>query len=228
MNNLILLSETLTNGFNPLALDFLSFGAILSGILVITSRNPVVSILFLIALFVNIAGYLILMGVTFLGLSYVLVYVGAIAILFLFVIMMMNIRLSELHAENSSDNIPLGITVGIAFLYPLYSIIPSTITEAKSSLYYVFNWFNSILTGYTNSNLEDNFFKSFNKYEYNVDVESIVSNLWDNNITSYTQLSSIGNVMYTNYALWFFIVSIILLLAMVGAIVLTFKPTTKI
>jgi NADH-ubiquinone oxidoreductase chain 6 len=61
MTNLMLISESVTSGFNPLGLDILSFGAILSGILVITARNPVISVLFLIALFVNIAAYLILL-----------------------------------------------------------------------------------------------------------------------------------------------------------------------
>ena len=78
----MLIPELLTSGFSPLGLDILSFGAILSGILVITARNPVISVLFLIALFVNIAGYLILLGISFIGLAYITVYVGAIAILF--------------------------------------------------------------------------------------------------------------------------------------------------
>lgn len=56
-------------------LDFLALGAILSGILVITSKNPVISVLFLISVFVNVAGYLVLLGVGFIGISYLIVYV---------------------------------------------------------------------------------------------------------------------------------------------------------
>lgn len=60
---------------NNFLLDFLAIGAILSGILVITSKNPVISVLYLISVFVNVAGYLILLGVGFIGISYLIVYV---------------------------------------------------------------------------------------------------------------------------------------------------------
>jgi NADH-ubiquinone oxidoreductase chain 6 len=77
-------------------MDILSFGAILSSILVITSKNPVVAVIFLISLFINTAGYLILVGIGFVGLSYIIIYIGAITVLFLFIIMMINIRLLDL------------------------------------------------------------------------------------------------------------------------------------
>lgn len=234
MTDLMLVPESLTSGFSPLGLDILSFGAILSGILVITARNPVISVLFLIALFVNIAGYLILLGISFIGLAYITVYVGAIAILFLFVIFLLDIKLAELHQDNSKNSIPLGAIIGVAFLYPLYSIIPSNIAEMKSFSFYIFNWFNSIITGQENSllsfapssqnALSEKSFSIDNSVK--LDVESAINNLWDGNFAAFTQISSIGNVMYTNYLLWFFVAGIILLLAMVAAISLTFKPTT--
>jgi NADH-ubiquinone oxidoreductase chain 6 len=62
---------------NNFLLDLLSFAAVLSGILVITSTNPVISVLFLISVFINAAGYLLLLGVGFVGISYLIVYVGA-------------------------------------------------------------------------------------------------------------------------------------------------------
>nr|BAW99879.1 NADH dehydrogenase subunit 6 [Taphrina wiesneri JCM 22204] len=234
MTNLMLISESLTSGFSPLGLDILSFGAILSGILVITARNPVISVLFLIALFVNIAGYLILLGISFIGLAYITVYVGAIAILFLFVIFLLDIKLAELHQDNNKNSLPLGAIIGVAFLYPLYSIIPSNITEMKSFSYYVFNWLNSLITGTTPSlkffsisssepsftGLDNSNLESVAKLE----VESVFTNLWDGNFAAFSQISSIGNIMYTGYLLWFFVASLILLLAMVAAISLTFKP----
>lgn len=230
MTNLMLVPESLTSGFSPLGLDILSFGAILSGILVITARNPVISVLFLIALFVNIAGYLILLGISFIGLAYITVYVGAIAILFLFVIFLLDIKLAELHQDNNKNSLPAGAIIGVAFLYPLYSIIPSNITEMKSFSFYVFNWFNSIIT--------QNDWRSFSSPSKNsilsldkgpssrLEVESALATLWDGNFTAFTQISSIGNVMYTGYLLWFFVASLILLLAMVAAISLTFKPNS--
>jgi len=96
MYNLILLSETYTNGYKPETLYILSLVAILCGILVIISKNPIVSVLFLIGLFSSIASYLIVLGLNFIGLSYLLVYVGAVSILFLFILMLINVRLSEL------------------------------------------------------------------------------------------------------------------------------------
>ena len=81
----------------------------------IVCRNPVVSVLFLIGLFVSIAGLLILIGYNFIGLSYILVYVGAVSILFLFILMLINIRISELLSETNND-IPLAI---LTFYYSI-------------------------------------------------------------------------------------------------------------
>ena len=83
MHSLFLISETFTNGYRAEILDILSILAILCGILVIISKNPIVSVLFLIGLFLSISGYLIILGLNFIGLSYLLVYVGAVSILFL-------------------------------------------------------------------------------------------------------------------------------------------------
>lgn len=106
--NLYIVSVDLINGFYPIVLDVLSLIAIFSGVLVITTKNPIVSVLFLISLFLVIAVYLITIGVHFIGLSYLLVYIGAISILFLFTIMLMNIRISEL-TSYSSNSFPLAL-----------------------------------------------------------------------------------------------------------------------
>jgi NADH-ubiquinone oxidoreductase chain 6 len=110
-------------GYQPFILDIISLLAILSAIMLIINSNPIVSVLFLIALFVNIAGYLILVGMHFLGLSYLLVYIGAVSILFLFVLMLLNIRTSELQSH-TSNSLPLGYFVGIIFLYVLNRAMP--------------------------------------------------------------------------------------------------------
>jgi NADH-ubiquinone oxidoreductase chain 6 len=112
-----------------LLLSALAFAAVLSGILVITAKNPVISVLFLISVFINVAGYLVLMGVAYLGLVYIIVYVGAIAILFLFVIMMLNLRLVELldTGKAYTQNLPLGTMLGALFFFELLSVtLPST------------------------------------------------------------------------------------------------------
>ncbi|TIC12152.1 hypothetical protein E3Q13_04262 [Wallemia mellicola] len=100
---------------NLFLLDLLSALAMISGVMVITSKSPVSSVLFLVSVFVNSACYLVILGVGFIGLSYLIVYVGAIAILFLFVIMMLNLRLVELVEVGKSytKNLPLGYYTNI-------------------------------------------------------------------------------------------------------------------
>ena len=78
MNNLLIIYETYTNGYKTDILDIISLLAILCGILVIISKNPIVSVLFLIGLFANISCYLIMLGLSFIGLSYLIVYIGAV------------------------------------------------------------------------------------------------------------------------------------------------------
>ena len=124
MTNLFVLNETFTNGLSYSVINFISLTSILCGILVIISKNPIVSVLFLIGLFLNIAGYLMMLGMNFIGLSYLLVYVGAVSILFLFILMLINIRISELTSD-SSNSIPLAIIIGIFFNITLYKLLPS-------------------------------------------------------------------------------------------------------
>jgi len=88
--------------------------AILAGTLIIIRPSPIVSVLFLISLFLVISCNLILVGVHFIGLSYLLVYVGAISILFLFTLMLINIRISEL-LSNSGSSLSLGFVFGLIF-----------------------------------------------------------------------------------------------------------------
>lgn len=108
--------EEVTNGYTLSFLDFIFFLSILLTMLVIISKNPIVSVLYLIGLFFNIACYLILLGISFIGLSYLLVYVGAVSILFLFILMLINVRVSELITE-STNSIPLILTIPILFSY---------------------------------------------------------------------------------------------------------------
>src|ERR1700710_3256262 len=121
MNNLILLTETYTNGYRAELLDVISLLAIICGIFVIISKNPVVSVLFLIGLFAGISSYLIILGLTFIGLAYLVVYIGAISILFLFILMLINIRISELQG-NTNNNIILSILIGILFSYTFFEL----------------------------------------------------------------------------------------------------------
>jgi len=97
-----------------LFINILAFGTLLSSVFSITSKNPVISVIFLISTFVQAALYLILIGINFVGISYIVIYVGAIAVLFLFVIMMINIKLTDILETGNqyTKNLPLAIAIG--------------------------------------------------------------------------------------------------------------------
>lgn len=202
---------------NSVLLDLLALGAILSGIMVITAKNPVISVLFLIAVFINVAGYLVLLGVAYLGLVYLIVYVGAIAILFLFVIMMLNLRLVELvdTGQEYTKNLPMGAFLGIVFLFELLSILP--VNYHLHVPLTLFNWINSTLLGVSNDNTVS---------EFSTEVHAAFNpSVSDNTMTAFTQIESIGQALYTYASLWLVLASVIFLLAMVGPIVLCMSPT---
>lgn len=215
--NYIHTTDTAASGYTLGFLDFIFFLSILLTMLVIISKNPIVSVLYLIGLFFNIACYLILLGITFIGLSYLLVYVGAVSILFLFILMLINVRVSELVTE-STNSIPLILTIPVLFSYSLQKTL-NTIS---------LNTYNDKL--YDNNTLFNNLYsimyKSF-KYNYMHNKTNntlyVTSNMWDGYISATTHIASIGNIMYTNYSIWLVLTSLILLLAMVGSIVITLK-----
>ena len=221
MNSIFLLNETFTNGYTAEFLDILSILAILCGILVITSKNPIVSVLFLIGLFLSIASYLMILGLNFIGLSYLLVYVGAVSILFLFILMLINVRISEL-MSNTSNSIPLAIFIAISFNYPVYQILPYSIASFNSYTVDLNNTLNDIWY----NNYSDYFVKFFKLSSTDLDngeIYYVTSKIWDGNLAETSHITSIGNIMYTSYSIWLILTSIILLLAMVGAIVITIK-----
>ena len=132
MNNLFIIIDNYNNGFIIEFLDIASLLAILSGVLVITTKNPIISVLFLIGLFLCISSYLFLLGMNFIGLSYLLVYIGAVSILFLFILMLINVRVSELQAE-TSNSLPLASIIGICFYYIISKVVPSNDSKVVAS-----------------------------------------------------------------------------------------------
>ena len=148
MNSLYVLYDNYMNGFSAGGLDFVSIFAILSGISVIIIKNPVTSVLFLIGLFVCIAGYLSLLGLNFIGLAYLLVYVGAVSILFLFILMLINVRVSEL-THNTNISVPLAVITGISFNYSVNEVLPDSIVSFNNYLGYGSNTMQSYLSSLT-------------------------------------------------------------------------------
>jgi NADH-ubiquinone oxidoreductase chain 6 len=219
MFSLFIFKENITNGFLIEVLDILSFVAIVCGILVIISKNPIVSILFLIGLFLSIASYLMTLGFHFIGLSYLLVYIGAVSILFLFILMLINVRISEL-LSNTSNSIPLAIFITISFIYPVSRILPYSIAFFN----YIVNLNGTFIVWYNNySESLNKFFKLSSTERDNGEIFFVTSQIWDGNLAETSHITSIGNIMYTSYSIWLILTSIILLLAMVGAIMITIK-----
>ena len=199
--HLYILYET-NFGYFTSFLDILAIISIVLGIFIIVTRNPIISVLYLILLFSTISCYLIFIGMKFIGISYLLVYVGAVSILFLFILMLINIRISELSSD-TNNNIPLGILTIIAFFIPLSSLLPDAKTKFNIIDIELYNLFSQ------NLNTKQ--------------VSYVTSKNWDSNLVDTIDIISIGNIMYTSYSIWLLITSIILLLAMVGAIVITIK-----
>ena len=161
-----------------------SISAVFSGWKVITSKNPILSVFWLVLAFVNGALLLLLLGIEFLPILFIIVYVGAIAILFLFVVMLLNIKMVEIQ-ENATRYAPLGFIIGLVFLYQIYYLITSELSTISSS---------------------------------SIDLVGRVNDYKD--VVSLTNIEQIGTVLYTDYWVYFLVSSLVLLVAMVGAITL--------
>jgi len=197
-------------------LGLFSLGAIFSSIFVITSKNPVIAMIFLISLFMNMALYLIWANIGFVGLSYILIYIGAITVLFLFIIMMINIRLVDIleTGYQYTKNLPLAIFVGTLFIFVIFSTLPFTFNNVfllSLPLEYI-----QLLNGVF---MDNNYFLSINNIFDNVQLNSYTDVISQNLI----QIKILGQGLYTYGAIWLLLSGIILLLAMLSAIILSKK-----
>jgi len=192
-------------------LSLLSLGILTSGLFTITAKNPIISVIFLISTFVLVAGLLILSGINFIGLSYIVIYVGAIAVLFLFVIMMIHIRLSEIseYGADFTQHLPLAVAIVSLFMFILLNFInfdfslnaETTISEISNSAY----WWNGLI----------DHLSVFREFQTNIGNP-------DSYLISNTQMEGLGYAMYNEYAIYLIILSLILLLAMIAIIIITF------
>lgn len=157
---------------------------LLSALAVIFVKNPVHSVLFLMLVFVNASGLLILLGTDFLALIFIMVYVGAIAVLFLFVIMMLNIKMIE-WTEFLYRYLPMGVLLWVMLIIELYWLFQKD-------------------------------FGVFSKWMIKPELFN-----WLDAIAFQNTLQVIGNLTYTVFSFEFVLASLVLLVAMVGAIVLT-------
>ena len=164
--------------------------AILSSIMVIASKSTVHSAFFLILDFISISFLFIMIGAEFLGMIMLIVYVGAVAVLFLFVVMMLNVAQQKnqwLESSTGYSHMPIGLLIGLVILVELIIVIAG--------------------------------------WKYKPDLLSVSSININENISN---THSIGNVLYTDYIHLFQLSGMILLVAMVGAIILTFEKRSGI
>ncbi len=167
----------------PLFFYLFSFVCVGAAFMVIAARNPVHSVLFLILAFINAAGLFILLGAEFLAMILVVVYVGAVAVLFLFVVMMLDVDFAELR-EGFLQYLPVGALVGIILLIELVLVLFGTIVAPES-----------VATGAAPT----------------PPVEEV------------SNVAAIGALLYTRYIFFFQMAGLVLLVAMIGAIVLTLR-----
>jgi NADH-quinone oxidoreductase subunit J len=160
---------------------------IASAVMVIASKNPVHSVLFLILAFVNAAGLFVLMGAEFLAMILIVVYVGAVAVLFLFVVMMLDVDFAELR-QGFLNYLPVGGVIAFIFLFELLLVLGAWVIGPQV-----------------------------------VRTSPIPS------LDSVTNTAALGQVLYTRYIYYFQIAGVVLLIAMIGAIVLTLrhKPNVR-
>ena len=171
-----------------LAFYLFSAVTVFAAVMVISSKNPVHSVLFLILAFFNSAGLFVLLGAEFLAMILVVVYVGAVAVLFMFVVMMLDINIAELK-HGFLQYLPLGGVVGLILLMELILSLGGFIISSQSQ--------NSIAAPRPNVN-------------------------------EITNTEAIGNLIYTNYIYFFQAAGLILLVAMIGAIVLTHRSRENV
>ena len=200
-------------------INIIAFATLLSGVFSITSKNPVISVTFLIGTFVLSAGYLILIGVNFVGISYIIVYVGAIAVLFLFVIMMINIKLTDILETGSqyTKTLPLALAVGFLFIFIIFSIIKFNFNNVPVLSIFLdkITSFNGLFSAeHSNAVIKMDLINSIvNNFYYSSSSDSL--------ITIFQQIEALGHNLYTYGAVLLITLSIILLLAMFATIIIS-------
>lgn len=191
--------------------------ALISAGLVIQVANPVHSVLFLILVFFNAAGLLILIGLDFFAMIFLVVYIGAIAVLFLFVVMMLNIKLAEIN-EKKYRYLPIGGLLGILFLFEIFCIIDNDLIALIDS---GVSMANSTQLVEANSSQLNSDLLTLDGGIAPIFYKNLLFTEWSELAENLTNIQSIGQCIYTYYSYFFICASFILLVAMIGAIVLT-------
>lgn len=220
------------NFFN-LIIEILTVLSIIFALAVITSTNPVIAIGFLIALFLMVAFYLILMGITFIGLSYLLIYIGAITVLVLFIVMMISTDILQTVeiGTDYSKLLPLSYSIAVLFLALFLITIPSFVINFSSlEIYNLINNFILYLLG--NNNIWLISIIKYDGLEITNNLELLNNSRVDdiflsNSVEPATlfhknlQIQTIGQSIYGKYSILLLLSAFLLLLALVAPILLT-------
>ena len=172
---------------------FFSCVLLTSSLMVILSQNSIYSVLFLVLSFISSSSLLFLLECEYISLVFIIIYVGAIAVLFLFVVMMLDIKTAYL-AKDSLKYFPFGSFLGVIFLIEILIVVPG-----------IFESINPYSTSFL-----------FNSYSD-----------WVNKLDYFTEIISIGHLLYTDYVIQFLLSGNILLLATIGPVTLVLVRTIE-
>ena len=175
-------------GFTVFAFYLFAIVAVASGVLVITARNPVHSVLWLILAFFSASGLFVLLGAEFVAMLMLIVYVGAVAVLFLFVVMMLDVDFAALRA-GMARYLPIGLLIGIVLIVQLAFA-----------------------------------FGGWQASEQALDLRAAVTPA----VEQAHNTQALGDILFTRYVLLFQLAGLVLLVAMVGAIVLTLRKRATV
>lgn len=229
------------------------FLALFCSLMVIASRNPIHSILYLILVFCNVTFVLIILGVEFIAITFLIVYVGAIAVLFLFVVMMLNIKIIELD-EIFWKYIPAGLLISSCFLFQIFAfafnfqiteifdlffykgfysvnkLVPVLSINNNLHFFYLVNGIYSDVTNATYSSVDPIIINSIyqdSTFFCFIKVNSTVGNFLSLNF-ELTNTEILGWLVYTYTFFVFLVISLILLISMIGSIVLVLNQNINI
>jgi NADH-quinone oxidoreductase subunit J len=190
--------------------------ALTSAIFVIYSKNAVYSVFFLILVFSSITGLLLISEIEFLSIMLIIIYIGAITVLFLFVVMMLDINVINNDVDNNFGYIPIIFLITSIFFFEtflMFSKVLSSYNFIIEKIYLKLNY-----SAYTSI---------FPKLPFSYEYKDLVYKQWLNKLDNITNIETLGQVLYTYYAIFLLIAGIILLIALIGAVTLTLKERKK-
>nr|UQT68320.1 NADH dehydrogenase subunit 6 [Nothophytophthora sp.] len=192
--------------------------ALTSAIFVIYSTNTIYSAFFLILVFINSTGLLLISKVEFIAIMLIIIYVGAITVLFLFVIMMLNVNVLIDKNKHNFGYIPIIFLISFIFFLETYIMFSKNLST----------YYHLIYSSFFNKEVSTLFYSTtgWNNIDYYIQAMPIYKQVL-NKLDNITNIETIGQILYSYYAFFFLVAGIILLIALIGAVTLTKKEKKK-